>query len=192
MVSCTARGSSATVFDVYNETSEHEGCADDERMGDVIGALLMIKGLAGATSEKEDTWFAKITGGERDPLKSGELLRGCSTLMRCWLGTMRPDDPLDVVAAILNRVRRLGIVDDSDLPMVSAILTCVVLDQSPVQWAGRAVAELTAGEQQGWILATWQVADLFDFSAEQSGAAVDLAERVLLELSAGSEASEPL
>lgn len=167
---------------------DHDADEDADRAGDVVGALLVVKGLAGASSKEEDEWFESAAVQFAEPLQTGELLRGCSTLMRWWLSVLRPEDPLHAAAAILNRLRRLDLLGDEDLPMLAAILVAVVLDQSPVAWAGRAVSEFTAGEQQGWVLVTWLVADLFDHSVERPGAAFEIAEHLLLEHSVGEAA----
>lgn len=154
---------------------------DEDPPGDVVGALLVVKALDGATSSHEDNWYNEvITRCAADPRQFGELLRGCSSLLRIWFVLLQPEDPFQVVAAVLNRLQRLPMIGDKDLPMIAAILTSAALDNSPILWAAESVTRFTSGEEQGWLIATWQLSDFFDFCAERPGSAVELAEQILL------------
>lgn len=155
---------------------------DDERVGDLVGALLLVKALAGQASPEEDQWVIQQANRPPSPLETGELMRGCATLMRCWLSMLRSENPLLAVSALLTKLRQLEEITDDDLPTLAGVLTAVALGRSPVRWASISVARFSPGEQQGWIYATWLVADFYDFVTERPRAALDLAERAVLQI----------
>jgi hypothetical protein len=67
-----------------------------------------------------------------EELTSQHLLEGFTTLVYSFMGML--DEPLDLVPAMIRRLRRLQLVPDEVLPTMAGALTAAALRQSPMRW----------------------------------------------------------
>ncbi len=92
-----------------------------------------------------------------------ELFRALAALVLVWLHWT--DEPLDVVPALIRRVRGQGAREDA-LPMVAGTLTAAALEQPPDEWRLR-WGPIELAELAALTLAAAQLADYVDFDHGQ-------------------------
>jgi hypothetical protein len=84
---------------------------------------------------------------------------------------------LDLVPAVVRRLRALELVPEEVLPTMAGVLTAAALGQSPLGWR-RAVGESTPAAEHSvgpaWAYTAWLLADFPDFAADEKGATAKL------------------
>lgn len=77
------------------------------------------------------------------------------------------DEPLDLVPAMVRRLRRLQLVPDEVLPTMAGALAAAALRQSPLRWR-RGLGPITVpthgSEVLAWSYVAWLLADFLDFA----------------------------
>jgi hypothetical protein len=100
-----------------------------------------------------------------EELTSQDLLEGFATLVYAFMGML--DEPLDLVPAVIRRLRRLQLVPDDVLPTMAGALTAAALRQSPLRWRrglGAMAVSTHGSEALAWSYAAWLLADFLDFA----------------------------
>jgi hypothetical protein len=97
------------------------------------------------------------------------------------------DEPLDLVPAVIRRLRRLQLVPDEVLPTMAGALTGAALRQSPLRWR-RSLGPMTltthGSEALAWSHTAWLLADFLDFARGEEGATAKLTDAVFANLEA--------
>lgn len=100
-----------------------------------------------------------------EELTSQHLLEGFTTLVYSFMGML--DEPLDLVPAMIRRLRRLQLVPDEVLPTMAGALAAAALRQSPLRWR-RGLGPITVpthgSEALAWSYVAWLLADFLDFA----------------------------
>jgi hypothetical protein len=95
-------------------------------------------------------------------LTSQDLLEGFATLVYAFMGML--DEPLNLVPAVIRRLRTLQLVPDEVLPTMAGALTAAALWQSPLCWR-RVLGPMTltphGSEALAWSYAAWLLADFY-------------------------------
>jgi hypothetical protein len=120
-----------------------------------------------------------------EELTSQDLLQGFATLVYAFMGML--DEPLDLVPAVIRRLRGLQLVPDEVLPTMAGALTAAALRQSPMRWR-RGLDSMTlatqGSEALAWSYAAWLLADFLDFARGEEGATANLMDAVFAKLKA--------
>jgi hypothetical protein len=95
------------------------------------------------------------------------------------------DGPMDLVPAVIRRLRALELVPEEMLPTMAGVLTAAALGQSPLGWR-RAVGAITPAaeysEGPAWAYTAWLLADFLDFAADEKGATAKLTDSLYAKL----------
>jgi hypothetical protein len=162
---------------------------DEVPAGAVIAAMELVKGLGdneNAMPGDELLSLIRDTG-----VTPQELTQGFALLIASFMHLL--DGPMDLVPAVIRRLRALELVPEEMLPTMAGVLTAAALGQSPLGWR-RAVGAITPAaeysEGPAWAYTAWLLADFLDFAADENGATARLTDSLfarLLEEDAGDE-----
>jgi hypothetical protein len=147
----------------------------------VIAAMELVKGLG---DNEQAMPGDELLGLIRDTgVTPAELTQGFALLIASFMHVL--DGPMDLVPAVIRKLRALELVPEELLPTMAGALTAAALGQSPLGWrhAVGAIAP-TAEQAEGpaWAYTAWLLADFLDFAAEENGATAKLTDSVFAKL----------
>ena len=154
---------------------------DEVPAGAAIAAMELVKGLGdneNAMPGDELLSLIRETGVTPEELTQGFalLIHSCMHLL---------DGPMDLVPAVIRKLRALELVPEEMLPTMAGALTAAALDQSPLHWR-HAVGSTTPAAQRSeglaWAYTAWLLADFLDFAADENGAAAQLTDSLFAKL----------
>jgi hypothetical protein len=153
----------------------------EEPAGAVVATMEVIKGLSGDNRAFPPDELIRLSREEE--LTSQDLLEGFATLVYAFMGML--DEPLDLVPAVIRRLRRLQLVPDEVLPTMAGALTAAALRQSPLRWRrglGAMAVSTHGSEALAWSYTAWLLADFRDFARGEEGATANLMAAVFANL----------
>jgi hypothetical protein len=154
---------------------------DEVPAGAVIAAMELVKGLG----DSENAMPAdELLGLIRDASVTPEqLTRGFALLTYSFMHLL--DGPMDLVPAVIRKLRALELVPDEVLPTMAGALTAAALGQSPLGWR-RALGSSTPTaeylEGPAWAYTAWLLADFLDFAADENGTTARLTDSLFARL----------
>ena len=147
----------------------------------VIAAMELVKGLG----DYEDA----MPGDEllsliRDAsVTSEELTQGFALLIASFMHLL--DGSMDLVPAVIRKLRALQLVPEEVLPTMAGALTAAALGQSPLGWrhvVGSGTSIAGPSEGPAWAYTAWLLADFLDFAADENGATAKLTDSLFAKL----------
>jgi hypothetical protein len=149
--------------------------------GAVIAAMELVKGLGDNENAMPGD---ELLGLIRDTsVTPEELTQGFAVLIASFMHLL--DGPMDLVPALIRKLRELELVPEEVLPTMAGALTAVALGQSPSQWR-HAVGSITPmaehSEGPAWAYTAWLLADFLDFAADENGATAKLTDSLFAKL----------
>jgi len=95
------------------------------------------------------------------------------------------DGPMDLVPAVIRKLRALELVSEEVLPTMAGALTAAALGQSPLRWRhglGSSTPAAEHAEGPAWAYTAWLLADFLDFAADENGATAKLTDSLFAKL----------
>jgi hypothetical protein len=154
---------------------------DEVPAGAVIAAMELVKGLGdNENALPEDELLGLIRDASVTPK---ELTQGFALLIHSFMHLL--DGPMDLVPAVIRKLRALELVPEEVLPTMAGALTAAALGQSPLRWR-HALGSITPAaehaEGPAWAYTAWLLADFLDFAADENGATAKLTDSVFAKL----------
>ena len=144
----------------------------------------IVKGLGDHPRALPPEELVRRFGDEK--LTPKDLLEGFATLIYLFMGML--DEPLDLVAPAIRKLRGLQLVPDEALPTMAGALTAAALRQSPMRWRrGLGPGAKASAEALAWSYTAWLLADFLDFSRGEQGATAKLTDALFAKLRAEDE-----
>jgi hypothetical protein len=154
---------------------------DEVPAGAVIAAMQLIKGLGNnenAMPEGELLSLVRDAG-----VTPAELTQGFALLIHSFMHLL--DGPMDLVPAVIRKLRALELVPEEVLPTMAGALTAAALGQSPLRWRhslGSSTPTAEHPEGPAWAYTAWLLADFLDFAADENGATAKLTDSLFAKL----------
>jgi hypothetical protein len=147
----------------------------------VIAAMELVKGLGdNENAMPGDELLSLIRDANVTP---EELTQGFALLIYSFMHLL--DGPMDLVPAVIRKLRTLELVPEEVLPTMAGALTAAALGQSPLRWR-HAVGSITPAaehpEGPAWAYTAWLLADFLDFAADENGATAKLTDSLFAKL----------
>ena len=154
---------------------------DEVPAGAVIAAMELVKGLGdNEDAMPGDELLSLIRDASVSP---EELTQGFALLIASFMHLL--DGPLDLVPAVIRKLRALELVPEEVLPTMAGALTAAALGQSPLGWRDAVRSDTPiAGPSEGpaWAYTAWLLADFLDFAADEDGATAKLTDSLFAKL----------
>src|SRR5512132_2236100 len=154
---------------------------DEVPAGAVIAAMELVKGLGdNENALPEDELLGLIRDAS---VTRKELTQGFALLIHSFMHLL--DGPMDLVPAVIRKLRALELVPEEVLPTMAGALTAAALGQSPLRWR-HALGSITPAaehaEGPAWAYTAWLLAHFLDFAADENGATAKLTDSVFAKL----------
>jgi hypothetical protein len=154
---------------------------DEVPAGAVIAAMELVKGLGdNENAMPGDELLRLIRDASVTP---EELTQGFALLISSFMHLL--DGPMDLVPAVIRKLRALDLVPEEVLPTMAGALTAAALGQSPLRWR-HALGAITPTaehlEGPAWAYTAWLLADFLDFAADENGATAKLTDSLFAKL----------
>jgi hypothetical protein len=154
---------------------------DEVPAGAVIAAMELVKGLGdNENAMPGDELLRLIRDASVTP---EELTQGFALLISSFMHLL--DGPMDLVPAVIRKLRALDLVPEEVLPTMAGALTAAALGQSPVRWRHALGSITTTAEHlegPAWAYTAWLLADFLDFAADENGATAKLTDSLFAKL----------
>jgi hypothetical protein len=154
---------------------------DEVPAGAVVAAMELVKGLGdNENAMPEDELLGLIRDAGVTP---EELTQGFALLIGSFMHLL--GGPMDLVPAVIRKLRALELVPEEVLPTMAGALTAAALGQSPLRWRhGLGSSTSTAEHTEGpaWAYTAWLLADFLDFAADENGATAKLTDSLFAKL----------
>ena len=157
------------------------GDQDEVPAGAVIAAMELVKGLG---DDENAMPGDELLGLIRDAgVTPEELTQGFALLIHSFMHLL--DGPMDLVPAVIRKLRALELVSEEVLPTMAGALTAAALGQSPLRWRHNVGSSTPAAEHSegpAWAYTAWLLADFLDFAADEDGATAKLTDGLFTRL----------